>query len=283
MTEQTTASMTEAGTSDFLGGYTTTGGNANRKFSLAGLANYFLNKFKLSLGGSNQTVKAAIDSLNSKKQPYFSEATFTSGADLNQIFYGTYCCNTNALHNSILHKPYGMGTAIWRFTVVPLTNDGISNPTTAANWSRRAQIIYTGEKEYWRVYQVDGSGNIDFGDWIDLNAAKNDLNRTKFLVINSATHNTIRISGITYGATAAIPCFIGTKFGLLLINRSGSVINNPVFVGTDKPTNTITKTQDSDGTFHFDISIGTWEPCTFIWRRDSATVDANVSISAIDT
>lgn len=73
MTEQTTASMTEAGTSDFLGGYTTTGGNANRKFSLAGLANYFLNKFKLSLGGSNQTVKAAIDALNSNLSAYRPE------------------------------------------------------------------------------------------------------------------------------------------------------------------------------------------------------------------
>ena len=66
MTEQTTASMTEAGTSDFLGGYTATGGNANRKFSLSGLANYFLNKFKMTLGGSSQTVKSAIDALNSK-------------------------------------------------------------------------------------------------------------------------------------------------------------------------------------------------------------------------
>ena len=60
-----------------------------------------------------------------------------------------------------------MVTSIWRFTVVPLTNDGASNPTAPANWSRRAQIIYTGETEYWRVYQVDGSGNIDFGDWIE--------------------------------------------------------------------------------------------------------------------
>lgn len=66
MTEQTTASMTETGTSDFLGGYTMTGGNANRKFSLSGLANYFLNKFKMTLGGSSQTVKSAIDTLNSK-------------------------------------------------------------------------------------------------------------------------------------------------------------------------------------------------------------------------
>ena len=175
MTEQTTASMTETGTSDFLGGYTATGGNANRKFSLSGLANYFLNKFKMTLGGSSQTVKSAIDTLNS------------------------------------------------------------------------------------------------------------NVNRTKFLVISSANHNTIRISGVTYGATAAIPCFIGTKFGIMNVSRSGSVVNVPTFYGTDKPTNTITKAQDSDGTFHFDISVDKWTSCTFIWRRDTDTVDANVSISAIDT
>ena len=75
MTEQTTASMTETGTSDFLGGYTTTGGNANRKFSLSGLANYFLNKFKMTLGGSSQTVKSAIDALNSNTDRIFRPNT----------------------------------------------------------------------------------------------------------------------------------------------------------------------------------------------------------------
>lgn len=77
MTEQTTSSMTEAGTSDFLGGYTTTGGNANRKFSLSGLANYFLNKFKMTLGGSSQTVKSAIDALNSNALQRFTIASIT--------------------------------------------------------------------------------------------------------------------------------------------------------------------------------------------------------------
>lgn len=248
------------------------------------LGDYIIRNVQVNtIAGSNQTLKSALDALNSNKMPYFSDATFASGADLNQIFYGTHCCNTNALHQSILHKPDGMTTSIWRFTVVPLTNDGASNPTAPANWSRRAQIIYTGETEYWRVYQVDGSGNISFGNWIDLNAAKNDLNRTKFLVISSGTHNTIRISGVTYGATAAIPCFIGTKFGVMNVGRSGSVMNTPTFYGTDKPTNTITKAQDSNGTFHFDISVDTWTSCTFIWRRDGDAVDANVSISAIDT
>ena len=85
MTEQTTSSMTEAGTSDFLGGYTTTGGNAKRKFSLSGLANYFLNKFKMTLGGSSQTVKSAIDALNSKTQvaniPLNQSVTVSLGQD----------------------------------------------------------------------------------------------------------------------------------------------------------------------------------------------------------
>lgn len=65
-TEQTVANITEAGTSDFVAGYTLSGGKANRKFSLSNIANYVLNKFKLSLGGSRQTVKSAIDTLNSK-------------------------------------------------------------------------------------------------------------------------------------------------------------------------------------------------------------------------
>lgn len=168
--EKALSSLDAAGTADFVGGYdydVVSNNKTNKKFTFATLANWLLTKFKLTIAGSNQTVKTAVDTLNSKKRPYFSESTFTSGADLNQIFYGTYCCNTSALHNSILHKPDGMVTSIWRFTVVPLTNDGASNPTTAANWSRRAQIIYTGETEYWRVYQVDGSGNIDFGNWIE--------------------------------------------------------------------------------------------------------------------
>ena len=68
MTEQTSANITEAGTADFVGGYTTTGGVANRRFSLANIGNWILNKFKMNLGGSSQTVKSAIDSLNSKSQ-----------------------------------------------------------------------------------------------------------------------------------------------------------------------------------------------------------------------
>ena len=117
----------------------------------------------------------------------------------------------------------------------------------------------------------------------EFDTLNSNVNRTKFLVISSANHNTIRISGVTYGSTTTIPCFIGTKFGVMNVSRNGSVVNVPTFYGTDKPTNTITRAQDSDGTFHFDISVDAWTSCLFIWQRSSDGIDANVSISAIDT
>lgn len=109
MTEQTASSMTEAGTSDFLGGYTATGGNANRKFSLSGLANYFLNKFKMTLGGSSQTVKSAIDTLNSniEKRAMGSQATsIPNGADLDTFLtYGLYCSGAASISATLSHAP----------------------------------------------------------------------------------------------------------------------------------------------------------------------------------
>lgn len=79
-TEQTVANITEAGTSDFVAGYTLSGGKANRKFSLSNIANYVLDKFKLSLGGSRQTVKSAIDTLNSNAY------LLTGGTKINAAF-----------------------------------------------------------------------------------------------------------------------------------------------------------------------------------------------------
>lgn len=114
-----------------------------------------------------------------------------------------------------------------------------------------------------------------------LNTKAENLGRTKILSISSGANNTVRISGITYGATTEIPCYIGRQFGILEVQRSGSVVNDPVFFGADKPTNTITKTQDADGTFHFDITVTQWTPCLFIWPRATDTIDQNVSISAL--
>ena len=121
MTEQSTASMTEAGTSDFLGGYTATGGNANRKFSLSGLANYFLNKFKMTLGGSSQTVKSAIDALNSNiaNLPYAKQGYLSGAYDFNDIksngFYWCIIIDGNVVQNY---------PSIYNGILMVFTNDG---------------------------------------------------------------------------------------------------------------------------------------------------------------
>ena len=61
------ADINASGANDFVGGYNINGNiKSNKRYSFANFANFILNKFNLSLGGSNQTVKSAIDTLNSK-------------------------------------------------------------------------------------------------------------------------------------------------------------------------------------------------------------------------
>ena len=64
-TAQTSEDIAVAGTDDYLGGYTTANGvTANRKFSMANVGNWILDKFKLSLNGTNQTVAEAFEELD---------------------------------------------------------------------------------------------------------------------------------------------------------------------------------------------------------------------------
>ena len=143
MTEQTTASMTEAGTSDFLGGYTATGGNANRKFSLSGLANYFLNKFKMTLGGSSQTVKSAIDALNSnlKSLKLYSfdilpNSSITLHAGRENISFLVLCCSSagDLANIAEIWSGYATATRVRRTSLTNSANTGLtydfSNDTT---------------------------------------------------------------------------------------------------------------------------------------------------------
>lgn len=60
-TEQTSSNISAS--ADYLAGYTTTGGNQNRRFSLGNLGGFLLTNFNLTLGGESTNVKAAIDSL----------------------------------------------------------------------------------------------------------------------------------------------------------------------------------------------------------------------------
>lgn len=70
-------------TDDILAG-TDVSASADKKFSLANLANWFLNKFTgLSLAGSQQTVKSALDSLNSNLIVPPTAARISVNSDLN--------------------------------------------------------------------------------------------------------------------------------------------------------------------------------------------------------
>ena len=148
MTEQTTASMTETGTSDFLGGYTATGGNANRKFSLSGLANYFLNKLKMTLGGSSQTVKSAIDALNSnsiQKNAIILNNTKNLNDFKNQNCCGFYYCQAGVANAptdwSWLLVINGSGTIQVCFTQSRIFIRAYTgNPLAWTNW---ASIVLT--------------------------------------------------------------------------------------------------------------------------------------------
>ena len=105
-TEQTVANITEAGTSDFVAGYTLSGGKANRRFSLSSIANYVLNKFKLSLGGSNQTVKSAVDTLNSNDILPNNRTAIPNNSDLNDYkTAGVFAVSSDSSAATITNMP----------------------------------------------------------------------------------------------------------------------------------------------------------------------------------
>lgn len=168
MTEQTTASMTEAGTSDFLGGYTATGGNANRKFSLSGLANYFLNKFKMTLGGSSQTVKSALDTLNSKTTAV--NGSFTEVAEGASISFVVRYCSGVVVVNGYATFP---NVSPYPSSSLPLKLCKISGVPLPSNYLR---IVCNAGSNAWSAnsigyLSVDTTGEIQFmGSAVDTSA-----------------------------------------------------------------------------------------------------------------
>lgn len=168
MTEQTTSSMTEAGTSDFLGGYTATGGNANRKFSLSGLANYFLNKFKMTLGGSSQTVKSAIDALNSKSLTAWNSDHVVTDFNLVKT-PGSYYC----IMNSVSNGPSGNWQSSHGAELLVYYR-GIS--------ARVIQVlyIYNGDDEPYEFVRIQ-TGESSWGSWFKESV------RTEVDTLNSKT------------------------------------------------------------------------------------------------
>lgn len=113
-------------------------------------------------GFANQS---EVDALNSSSMRYFPVAKIPQGADLDTIYSGNYFCNTNTLHQTILHKPSGVAT-IWRLHVIAITNDGESDPSTVNAWMKRIQIL---EDETGVVFQrtIKGTGSTSpvIGEW----------------------------------------------------------------------------------------------------------------------
>lgn len=83
----TDAQMTDAGLIETaVADSSSSTGFTSKKSTLARLATYILNKFTgLSLAGSSQTVKSALDSLNSNKADLYSGTSLTSSNNLDNV------------------------------------------------------------------------------------------------------------------------------------------------------------------------------------------------------
>lgn len=80
------------------------------KVTLAKLAKWIINSYTgLSLGGSNQSVKSAIDSLNGSLANYIptnaAGTALASGADLDNYESGYYNCPSNTVAASLSNSP----------------------------------------------------------------------------------------------------------------------------------------------------------------------------------
>lgn len=112
--ELTAANMTNT---DILAG-TDVSAQTDKKFSLAGLADWFLNRFAgLSLAGQNQSVKAALDGLNSnlngarilvKSMPDNGTVSFVGTSD--SANYVVFVCGVGGQRCAIIVRGGGYTT-----------------------------------------------------------------------------------------------------------------------------------------------------------------------------
>lgn len=119
--ELTAANMTNT---DILAG-TDVSEQTDKKFSLAGLADWFLNRFTgLSLAGNNQSVKAALDGLNStSNQKASGVATYV----MNDV-----TANANGIRYSVRGK-----------TLFVFINQGKESGQTTSDFVKIATIPFT--------------------------------------------------------------------------------------------------------------------------------------------
>lgn len=147
------ASITSANmaSDDILAG-TDVSASADKKFSLANIADWLLNKFNgLSLAGSQQTVKSALDSLNSNlgdttlKTVYVGanaslDLNMTAGA---RAVLFTCATSSNAMSAHIVasnaNKVY-THTPILSGTSIALSDNGSGGLTVTNSYSARVYI-----------------------------------------------------------------------------------------------------------------------------------------------
>ena len=140
---------------DILAGTDVSTGN-DRKFTLANLAAWLLNKFNgLSLAGSNQTVKSALDSLNSNTYSLLIGTAITSGADLDAYTTaGNFYSASSTITNSLSNAPFnGYG---FKMHVEYINSNGTILQTIASG--------HTPSQHYERRGQR-ASGAWTFSDW----------------------------------------------------------------------------------------------------------------------
>lgn len=132
-------------TDDILAG-TDVSASADKKFSLANLANWFLNKFTgLSLAGSQQTVKSALDSLNSNLTDF---AGWRTGGSFNN-----YRRTGLFMLNNATEAPT---TSVTTYALIVVTSAPITSGTDS---STAKQIAFTVNGIGWWTRQYVG------GNW----------------------------------------------------------------------------------------------------------------------
>ena len=146
--EKALSSLDAAGTADFVGGYDVVSNNkTNKKFTFATLANWLLTKFKLTIAGSNQTVKTAVDTLNSNtvKGQTSQLPNITTLSDLNSLSAG--------VHDRYIAGISGIVSG-WYGIIVSTTNNVDAIPTQILYGTNGTYVRHSDDKITWSNSQV---------------------------------------------------------------------------------------------------------------------------------
>lgn len=205
-------------TDDILAG-TDVSASADKKFSLANLANWFLNKFTgLSLAGSQQTVKSALDSLNSNLMHLDLGVAIPNGADLDSYTtVGTYYCGSASIAASLSHCP--ISTVGFKMTI---TQTGYADNYFIQNIKVHNRT--DGERIFARC--LTSNNPVKWSDWFmqpirtEMDAIQTNPFPIKRTLTSADDLNNIIESG-TYGVESSIPSNVPSdatgSYGMLMV------------------------------------------------------------------